>query len=142
MDFFSDRPGAKRTRELSPEINAITEAIIAACIEVHRLLGPGLNESIYEEALCHEFDLRGVRYEEQVELPVFYKDKQVGLTRVDLLVDGKVIVELKACQQLAEVHRAQLLTYLQITKLEIGLLINFNHVRLVDGIRRVVRTFQ
>jgi GxxExxY protein len=141
MDFFENRPDRKPRRELPPELNQLSERVISACIEVHRHLGPGLNESIYELAACHEMELRDIPYEQQVELPVLYKGEKVGLTRIDLLIDRKLIIEFKACDQLIEVHRAQLLTYLQLTRLDLGLLINFNNVRLVDGIKRVIRAF-
>lgn len=141
MDFFANRPDRRLQRELAPHLNALSERVIGASIEVHRVLGPGLNESIYELATCHEMELRGIPFERQVEMPVLYKGKKVGLTRIDLLIDRQLIIELKACDQLVEVHRSQLLTYLQLTRLDLGLLINFNHVRLVDGVKRVIRAF-
>jgi GxxExxY protein len=120
--------------------NLLTEAIIGCCIEVHRVLGPGLLESMYEMALCREMDLRGIHYQRQVEMPVTYKDQYIGKGFIDLVVEGKVIVELKACEALNAVHRAQLICYLRVTKMEIGLLINFNVAALKDGIRRVILT--
>ena len=143
MDFFKDRPGAmrpKQVEEVPPDLNKLTEAIIGACVEVHRVLGPGLSEAIYAAAVCHEFWLRSIPFERQVAVPVRYKGSAIGETRLDLLVAGRVIVELKACEQLAEVHRSQLITYLTITGLTVGLLVNFNTARLVDGVKRVIRS--
>jgi GxxExxY protein len=118
----------------------LSEAVIGAAIEVHREVGPGLTEDMYEEALCHEFDLRGIRYQKQVPIPVMYKGKEIGKTRVDLIVEGKLIVELKACEGLTSVHRAQVITYLRVTGLRVALLINFNVAILKDGVKRVVLT--
>ena len=103
----------------------LTYAIIGAAMEVHRILGPGFLESVYEGALAHEFDLRDIPYERQAELTVHYKDVVVGDFRVDALVDSKVVVELKATKTLTEVHEAQLLNYLRGTGYRVGLLLNF-----------------
>jgi len=135
FDEFRARRG-----EIDPELDAITERIIGACIEVHKELGPGLSEVFYQEALCHEFDLRGIAYEKQVRVPVVYKGKAIGETRVDLLVEGRVIVELKVCEALNAVHSAQLICYLQLLKLKVGLLVNFNVAILKDGLKRVILT--
>jgi len=118
----------------------LTEKIIGAAIEVHRILGPGLLESIYEEALCHEFDLRGIRYLRQAPMEMHYKDKIIKDQRIDLIVeeDGdRVIVELKSVSKLPEIATAQVLSYLKSTRLKRGLVINFGEKRLVDGIRRL-----
>lgn len=116
-----------------------TEPIIGAAIEVHRQMGPGLLESTYEECLCHELHLCGIRFTRQVELPVIYKGLKLDCGyRIDLLVEDTVVVELKAVEQLLPVHEAQLLTYLHLTKKPVGLLINFNVPLLKDGIRRRV----
>jgi GxxExxY protein len=133
FDEFRARHG-----EIEPELDALTERIIGACIEVHKWLGPGLTELLYQEALCHEFDLRGIRYEKQVKVPVVYKGKPIGETRIDVLVEGSVIVELKACDALNAVHRAQLICYLRLKNLELGLLVNFNVAILKDGLKRVI----
>jgi len=125
--------------ESDPELDKLTEAIIGACIEVHRELGPGLTENLYEEALCREFDLRGIPYRRQVPIPVFYKGAEIGQTRIDMIVAERVIVELKSCEELTFVHRSQLKCYLQVTKLKVGLLVNFNVAILTDGIKRVVK---
>jgi len=116
---------------------SLTEQIIGAAIEVHRHLGPGLLESTYEACLAHELAGFGIPFQRQLELPVQYKDHHVDCGfRVDLFVDRKVVVELKAVETLLPVHEAQLLTYLRLTGVKVGLLINFNVKRLHDGIRR------
>jgi len=116
-----------------------THAVIGAAIEVHRVLGPGLLESAYEECLAHEFAARTIPFERQKPLPVVYKGTKLECGyRVDLLVDGRVIVELKAVEALAPIHDAILLTYLRLSGCKIGLLINFHCAVLKDGIRRRV----
>jgi GxxExxY protein len=115
----------------------LTERIIGAAVEVHRVLGPGLLESIYEEALCVEFELRGIPFQRQVEVVVRYKGREIKGQRVDLLVDDSVVVELKAVTTLPDVALAQVLSYLKATGLKRGLLINFSAPRLVDGIKRI-----
>ena len=117
----------------------LAHAIIGAAIEVHRLLGPGFLESTYERALCHELALRGVTFERQKELIVRYKDLDIPGQRLDLLVGGRVIVDLKTVEALAPIHQAQILSYLKTTGLRLGLLINFKVQVLKDGIKRVVR---
>ena len=117
--------------------DAITEAIIAAAIEVHRCLGPGLLESIYEEALAYELALRGHQVAKQVEIDVVYKGYVIKGQRLDMLVDGEVVVELKSVSNLPDVAVAQVLSYLKATHLQRGLLINFGKTRLVDGVKRV-----
>lgn len=117
----------------------VTEGIIAAAIEVHRLLGPGLLESIYEECLCHELTLRNIAFQRQVELPIAYKELTLpGSYRMDLVVADAVVVEVKAIERILTVHEAQLLTYLKLTGKRVGLLLNFNVARLTDGIVRKV----
>jgi GxxExxY protein len=120
--------------------NLLTDQIINAAIEVHRVLGgPGLLESLYEEALYYELQLRHIPVELQVLVPVSYKKRILkDPMRMDMLVDRKVIVEVKATDQLHPVHKAQLLTYLRLTGLKLGLVLNFGQGRLVDGITRVV----
>lgn len=115
----------------------VTEQIIGAAIEVHRVLGPGLLESAYEYCLCDELTVRGVRFRRQVELPVNYKGRTLdcGYT-MDLVVEDAVIVELKAIEKIAAIHEAQLLTYLRLSGFKVGLLINFNVPILVKGIVR------
>ena len=121
------------------DINQLTGDVIGAAIEVHKILGPGLLESAYERCLCFELDLRKIPYDTQKELPLEYKGSQVDCGyRLDLVVADKLIVELKACEQLLPIHEAQLLTYLKITGIKHGLLINFNVPVLKDGIKRLV----
>jgi len=119
--------------------NDISGKIIGAAIEVHRKLGPGLLESAYEECLCCEMALRGIKFERQVPLPLNYKgvDLDCGY-RLDLLVEDKVIVELKSIETLEPIHDAQLLTYLRLRNAWLGLIINFNVIMLKDGVRRLV----
>ena len=117
----------------------MTGRIIAAAIEVHREIGPGLLESAYEECICRELATAGIKFERQRELPVIYKGTLVRATyRLDLLVEGEVIVELKSVDAILKVHEAQVLTYLRMSGLKVGLLINFNVPVLWDGIRRFV----
>jgi GxxExxY protein len=120
------------------EMDDLTSKVISADIEVHKSLGPGLLESAYEECLCRELDLRGMNYERQKDLPVEYKGVKLNCGyRLDIVVAGKLILELKACNALEPIHEAQLLTYLKLTGLTIGLLINFNVPVLKMGIRRI-----
>lgn len=115
----------------------LTESVIGAAIEVHRYLGPGLLESVYEECMCQEFRLREIPFLRQVELPVIYKGLETGgKYRIDLIVANEVIVELKSVERLLSVHEAQLLTYLKLTGKRVGLMINFNVPVLHRGILR------
>lgn len=119
--------------------NLLSKQIIGAAIEVHRALGPGLLESAYETCLCHELTLRNIPFERQLQLPVEYKGVKLDAGyRIDILVDKLVIVELKAIDSLAPIHEAQLLTYLKLTHLWLGLLVNFNVPILKHGIKRMV----
>lgn len=118
-------------------MDSLTEQIISAAIEVHRILGPGLLESIYEKALCYELSLRDIPFERQKELDVVYKDKVIKGQRLDLLVYGEVIVEIKSVRKLEDVFLAQTLSYLKSMRLKRALLINFGEARLVDGIKRI-----
>jgi GxxExxY protein len=121
------------------DINALTGQIIGPAIEVHKALGPGLLESAYEECLCHEFDLRGIPYKRQQAIPVRYKGVKLDCGyRIDILVDNRVILELKSVDCLESIHEAQILTYLRLTGLKVGLLINFNVPVLRDGIKRLI----
>ena len=124
---------------MSPHLNELTYEIIGAAIEVHRMLGPGLLESTYRECLCRELSLRGLSFRKECGIPLQYKGIQLDCGyRVDLLVADSVVVEIKAIEQLAPIHDAQLLTYLRVGGWQIGLLINFNVVVLKDGIHRKV----
>ena len=113
--------------------------MIGAAIEVHRTLGPGLLESVYEECLCYELGLRGLSYARQVAVPVMYKDLDVPCGyRADVVVNDAVLVELEAVERVLAVHEAQLLTYLRLTGIRVGLLLNFNVAVLKKGIVRRV----
>ena len=136
MDVFDFRehmePGA------DPETEALARAVIGAAIEVHRILGPGLPESVYRRAVSHELDLRRIPHECEAPVPVVYKGKHVGKGSMDILVGKRLVVELKTVILLNDVHRAQVIAYLQATGHRLGLLINFNVAILKDGIKRVV----
>jgi len=120
------------------DINDLTGNVIGAAIEVHKNLGPGLLESVYEECLCIELKKKNISYERQKELPIEYKGTNLDCGyRLDILVPGKLIVELKACESLQPIHEAQLLTYLRLAKIKTGLLINFNVPVLKEGIKRM-----
>ncbi len=122
--------------------NEITQSVIGAAIEVHRILGPGLLESGYEEALTREFELRRIGFQRQVPLPVNYKGTVLDCGyRLDFVVENLVVVELKAVDALHPIHEAQLMTYLRLGGWKVGLLINFNTFLLKDGIRRRVLDF-
>ena len=121
--------------------NEITAKVITAAIEVHRYLGAGLLESVYQKCLVHELQRSGVKVETRVRVPVRYKDLSLECAYwIDLLVENQVIVELKAVEQLGWIHEAQLLTYLRLIGREVGLVINFNVPLLKYGIRRVMNT--
>ncbi len=136
---MTQRRGAENAEAAEGNANVLSERIIGAAVEVHRHLGPGLLESIYEECLSRELTLRGLEHGRQVPLDVHYKGLLLrNAYRVDLLVEGTVLVELKAIEALTDVHTVQLLTYLRAADQRLGLLINFNVPRLWRGVRRVV----
>jgi GxxExxY protein len=118
--------------------NAITQRIIKCAIEVHKQLVPGLLENMYENALTVEFELEGLPYKQQLEIPAVYKGRSLGDYRLDLLVEDMVIVEVKSVERFDPVFEAQLLTYLRLTKKRVGLLINFNTRLVKDGIKRFI----
>ena len=120
------------------DLNKITENIIGCAIEVHRYLGPGLLESIYESAICIEFNEKNLSYERQKILPVKYKYHKVGEFRIDLVVENKVVVELKSVERFDPVFEAQLLSYMRLGEYKLGLLINFNSKLLKDGVKRMI----
>jgi GxxExxY protein len=123
--------------------NEISEQIIGAAIEVHRILGSGLLEGVYEEALCHEFHLRGIRFQRQKPVPIDYKGVKLATDlRLDLLVEEKVIVDVKAKEEMTEKDCAKTLTYLRLTNTRLGLNMNFHELRLVDGIKRIVNNLE
>jgi GxxExxY protein len=124
-------------------LNILSSQIIGAAIEVHKTLGPGLLESTYEECLCHEFGLRGLSYERQKPLPVIYKGIELDCGyRMDVVVKNLIISELKSCEKVEPIHKAQLLTYLKLSGLSLGLLLNFNVPVMRDGIVRIVNNLK
>jgi GxxExxY protein len=118
--------------------NALTDQVIACAIEVHRELGPGLLESVYERALCLEFNAAGIDFKRQVGIPLFYKGELLSEHRPDLIVGDRVIVEVKSVETLNPVHTAQLLTYLRVCRVRVGLILNFNSAFMRHGIRRLM----
>jgi GxxExxY protein len=139
-DLIDEINAKSQSRKDAEKIeNALATLVIEAAIEVHRTLGgPGLLESLYEEALYQELRLRNISVQTQVQIPVIYKGHTLrNPMRLDLLVDGKVIIEVKASEQELPVHKAQLLTYLRLTKLKLGLLLNFGQKLIRNGIERV-----
>ncbi len=122
-----------------PQKDLLTEKIIGFAIAVHRVLGPGLLESAYEECLCYELQQAGLKVERQVPLPVIYKSVKLDCGyRMDVVVEGEVVVELKTVEHLLPVHQAQLITYLKLGGYKKGLLLNFNNSVLKNGIKRIV----
>ena len=121
------------------DINELSSKIISAAIEVHKALGPGLLESAYEECLCYEFRLRDFGFERQKPLPIIYKGNKLDCGyRLDIVVENAIILELKSCEKIERIHMAQLLTYLKLSGLKLGLLLNFNVPLMREGIMRVV----
>lgn len=121
------------------EINKITEKIIGCAIEVHKNLGPGLLESAYEECLCYELNIKGLFFERQRPVPIIYKEIKLNCGyRSDIIVENKVVVEIKSIDSIAPIHEAQMLTYLRFANKKIGLLINFNVTVLKNGLRRFI----
>jgi GxxExxY protein len=127
---------AQRQHREMEDINKLTEKIIGCAIEVHRVLGPGLLESVYEEALCIELSDAGLKFQRQVSIPAVYKGRNVGQYLIDLIVEEAVIVELKSVDRHDPVFEAQILTYLRVAGKKVGLLINFNSKLLKSGIKR------
>lgn len=122
------------------ELDGLANKVIGAALEIHRHLRPGFLESVYEEALAIELGLRGIVFERQRPVAVYYKNRPAGVYRVDLLVGGSLVVELKAAEKILPIHKAQLISYLKVSGLPLGLLINFNEKLLKDGIQRIVLT--
>ncbi len=119
-------------------INELSGIVIGAAIEVHKVLGPGLLESAYENCLCHELQIKNVIFERQKPLPVTYKGVNLDYGyRLDVVVQGMLVLEVKACDKIERIHQAQLLTYLKLSGLSLGLLLNFNVPVMRDGIVRV-----
>ena len=129
----------QRHRDTEKDINFISGSVVDAAVNVHKNLGPGLLESLYEEALCYELDKRKIFYECQKNIPVPYENIFLkGLFRLDLLVEEKVVVELKCSEKIIPLYEAQILTYLKITGCKLGLILNFNAPLMKDGIRRII----
>ncbi len=127
-------------REPSERVDELARQVIGAAIEVHRILGPGFLESIYEEASAIEFTLRGIPFERQKPIVLIYKDKNVGDSWLDFLVGGELVVELKAIEIVHPIHAAKVISYLKMTRLDLGLVINFHVEQLKDGVKRIVLT--
>jgi GxxExxY protein len=139
---MSDRTLTTEHTELTEtrkELNELTEIVIGCAIEVHRSLGPGLLESTYEMSLCRELSLRNILFERQKPIPVIYKGVKLDCGyRADLIIDGRILVEIKSIEQTAAIHDAQLLGYLKLSGMKVGLLINFNVRMLTHGVRRKI----
>jgi GxxExxY protein len=121
------------------DINKLSSKIIGAAIEVHKTLGPGLLESAYEKCLCHELNRNNLPFERQKALPIVYKGKRLDCGyKLDIVVENRIILELKSCEQIEPIHKAQLLTYLKLSGLTLGLLLNFRVSVMRDGIARIV----
>ena len=125
------------------DINKLSSKIIGAAIEVHKVLGPGLLESTYEECICHEMSFGGLSLERQKPLAIMYKGMKLDCGyRLDVVVENAIILELKSCEKIEPIHRAQLLTYLKLSGLNLGLILNFNVTLMRDGIGRIVNELQ
>ncbi len=121
------------------EENAIGDVVLGCAIKVHKVLGPGLLEGAYEACLAHEIGKADLSYQRQIVLPVSYDDQKIDLGyRLDLLAEGRVVIEVKAIEKLADIHRAQLLSYLRLGNYRLGYVLNFNVLRMKDGIGRLV----
>lgn len=136
MNPFDMRLG----NDLPAHLNTYTRDVIGAAIEVHRHLGPGFQESVYEEAMLVELGAVGFRYQQQVSIPIEYKSHRVGLARIDLLIEEELVLELKAVESVLPVHKAQALSYLKAGGYPLALLINFNVPVLKDGVHRLIRS--
>ncbi len=138
---MKDAKGATQDRNGPGEhVDAVCHRVIGAALEVHRALGPGFLESVYEEALCVELSLRGIPFARQVPIRVAYKGSAIGEARIDILVDGCLVVELKAVESIAPIHIARVISYLKATQRPLGLLITFNVTALRHGIKRVIKS--
>jgi GxxExxY protein len=124
------------------ELNIISGKILDCAIEVHRQLGPGLLESVYEACLCKEFEIRKINFNRQVPVPIIYKGERVNSDlKIDVLVENEIIIELKSVEIITPVYKSQLLTYLRLANKRLGLLINFNVPKLMDGYSRVINGY-
>ena len=138
MERHNSLRGTKELIEPSEELNDLARRVLEAAIEVHRRLGPGFVESVYEEALSMELASRAIKHQRQVRFPVLYKQRLVGESLLDFLVDEQLVVELKSVEELRVVHKQQVFSYLRAGEFQLGLLINFNVPLLLQGVRRVV----
>ena len=136
--MLNRRDAESAENEPSGALNALAGAVIGAAISVHRELGPGYLESVYEEALALELRMAGVPFERQVMVAVMYRGQEVGQGKLDMLVDRQLVVELKAVDRLAPIHRAQMISYLKATGCMLGLVINFNETTLAKGVWRII----
>jgi GxxExxY protein len=128
----------KRKEPIPEKTNRLSSVIVDSALTVHRTLGPGLLERVYEQCMIHELTLRGIKIESQVHLPVDYKGLRIAeALRIDILVEGLIVIEVKAVEAILPVHEAQLLTYLKLSNHRLGLLINFNSPLIKDGIKRI-----
>ena len=123
---------------LPDELETLVHKTIGCCITVHRELGPGLLESIYSRATCLELEACGIPFEQEKRIPVFYRGGLLCHQRLDLVIDNRIVLEIKSVEKLNPVHHAQLLSYLRISGIRVGLLINFNSAILRDGLKRIV----
>jgi GxxExxY protein len=136
-----NRQGARAARNLEPptETDELARAFLRAAVEVHRALGPGFLESVYEEALCIELSERAIPFQRQQCISIQYKNRPVGQARVDLVIDSALLVELKAVETLVPIHLAQIISYLRATRIRLGLLVNFNVPLLLrNGVKRFI----
>lgn len=139
MDTSAKIIKGRNIQPIPPRAEEISKFVLDAAFQVHSTLGPGLLESVYEACMVHELGLRNINVSSQIILPVVYKGMKVDSGfRLDLLVDGCVIVEIKSAEMISPVYFAQLLTYLRLTDIRLGLLINFNLIHLRDGIKRII----
>lgn len=121
------------------QTNQITKEIIGKSIEVHKTLGPGLLESVYQKCLCYELKESGFYIEPEKEIPAYYQNKNIGIGfRADIIVENKVILELKTVEEIHPIHVAQVITYLKLSNIRVGIILNFNSLKMIDGIRRVI----
>ena len=138
MPFDDELTPYDDTPEPSADLDELARAVIGALIEVHRIIGPGFLEQTYEEALAIELKLREIQFNRQVPIPVVYKGNKICEGRLDFLVEGKLIIEIKGCDCLAPIHKAQVISYLKATGHKLALLVNFNVPVLKEGLRRII----
>jgi GxxExxY protein len=137
------KPYGQKQKEQTMDINQLSSQIIGAAIEVHKALGPGLLESAYEKCLCHELKLRGLSFDNQKPLPLVFKGEELDCGyRLDIVVDNAIILEVKSREKIEPIHKAQLLTYLKLSGLRLGLVLNFNVPVMRDGIVRIVNNLE